>query len=151
MTTPDPSHADWEILSLSQCTALRNVTLVLEEATFSRWASVEAGDSLLHVLSHLPKHIPTIIFQIGRWPSCCVSTAECLMKPEFAPFWEKLNVSLSKMTSLSKIEFWFVIRKEESNASWTVPVKNHLSSYFEKGLVTIGCRYDLAPRWAKKD
>ena len=125
------------------------MTLVLDEGSILGYLTIETGDLLMHILSHLPKNIRTIAFQIGQWPQSCASTAECLVKTGFASFWEKLDVSLSELPSLLKIEFWFVIPQNMYEDSWTDPMKKHLAKHFKKGLITCRLRYDLAPMWAQ--
>ena len=67
------------------------------------------------------------------------------------PFWEELDVTLSKFDCLKRIEFWFVIQEEKVNPTWEEGIKKHLVRYIERGMVSFSSRYDLRGCVAERD
>ena len=138
-----PSFADWGVLSLSYCTSLKSFTSIFDENSFLRGSSLQCGQSLIHILSHITRDIQVVNIQFGQWPITCKCAANAIVQPEMTPFWEEFNIVLSKFDCLKRLEFWFVIQEEKVKPAWEEGIKKHLNKYIERGIVSFSSRYDL--------
>ena len=145
-----PSFADWEVLSLSQCTSLKSITLIFDERSFMLRPHIHSGESLIHILSHITRDIQIVRIQFGEWAEVCKPTADRILLPEMAPFWGEFDITLSKFDCLKRLEFWFVIQEENVKPAWEEGIKKHLNRYVKKGMVSFSSRYDLKPKNASE-